>query len=77
MKHCVLARYTSNILTAYFFLVPCNKKRTFPLFQTLAISSEMQAGLSAENDGGKQKTNLAEIIDVVGSPGTPNSAHLN
>ncbi|KAE8749679.1 hypothetical protein FOCC_FOCC003666 [Frankliniella occidentalis] len=43
----------------------------------IPVLSESQTVSSSENDGGKQKINL-EIIDVVGSPGTPNSStHLN
>ncbi|KAJ1530661.1 hypothetical protein ONE63_005532 [Megalurothrips usitatus] len=43
----------------------------------IPMTSEGQPGSSTETDGGKLKTNLAEIIDVVGSPGTPTSSHLN
>lgn len=43
----------------------------------IPIPNDTQVGSSTENDSGKQKMNLAEIIDVVGSPGTPNSTHIN
>lgn len=48
-------------------------------FQTLDIPGlgEIQSGSVNETDAGNQKVNLAEIIDVVGSPGTPNSTHIN
>lgn len=43
----------------------------------IPMPNEAQSGSLTDNDGGKQKINLAEIIDVVGSPGTPNSTHIN